>query len=181
MPRHGLGLPFCVRPRSALGPGLCTALPRSHNVSFHAQLSQELSDLSRMRTRHAPPSCPLHGPAVASPLAPYTAPPCTYRPVHCSAPPHTTLLSVARPLVLCTFRALPCDGLPGPFRAWPRRERALPFRVRPRRCICPPVCARPGRVIITPRSMHSSARHLPTCSMFGPASHHPLVCCTAPP
>ena len=43
--RHGLGLPFRVRSRSALGPGLRMALPRNPHASLHAQLRRAFANL----------------------------------------------------------------------------------------------------------------------------------------
>ena len=63
--RHGLGLPFRVRSRSALGPGLRMALPRNPHASLHAQLRRALANLFRVWARHTLPSCPLHGPSVS--------------------------------------------------------------------------------------------------------------------
>ena len=62
------------------------------------------------------------------------------------------------------------------------RDRAYPpVPCTAPQCTLHPVCVRPGRVILTSRSMHRSAMLLPTCSVRCPATHHPIVLCTAPP
>ena len=53
-------------PAVHVAPGLCTADPRDPNASFHAQFRHDLADLFRARPRHAPPCCPLHGPAMGT-------------------------------------------------------------------------------------------------------------------
>ena len=110
-------------PAVHFAPGPCTAQPRNANASFHAQSRHALADLFRMRPRHAPPYCPLHGPGMG----------------------------------------LPSRSVYGP---------AVHLA---------PGCVRPCRAVLTPRFMHSSAGHLPTCSLCGPDTHFPLVRYTAPP
>ena len=51
-------------PAVHFAPGLCTAQPRNPNASFHAQFRHALADVFCARPHHAPPYCPLHGPAM---------------------------------------------------------------------------------------------------------------------
>ena len=191
-------------PAVHFAPGLCTAQPRNPNVSFHAQFRHALADVFCALPHHAPPCCPLHGPAWASPPVPCAAPQCTWpravyglavqssrfvactvptgtcQPVPCAGPPHNSLLSVTRPLR---------ERLRS-FRARLRRTFAGLFRVRPRRALpsCPlhgtKFSARPvhnfARHVQAP-SVHGPAVSVPSTSVYGPAVHSAPGLCTAHP
>ena len=141
-----------------LPPGLCTAPQGNLHASFHTQLRQALADLFYVRPRHAPPNCPLHGPAVSSP----------FRSVYSAALHLAPSLSTASP-------RNPHASL----HAQLRRALFYLLRVRPR--LTPPSFPSHGPAVhFSARSVHGSAVHFPACSMCGPAAHCPLVRCTAP-
>ena len=130
-------------------------------------------------------TCSVCGPVTHFPLVRYTAPPWLLRSFRgrlCRALAGLVRVRPLRDYLLACYTApvspyvpcTACDALAGPFRAWSGRERILQFRVRP------PVCVRPSRAIVTSHSMDSSARRFPTCSVYGPATHHTIVLCTAP-
>ena len=118
--------------------------------------------------------------AKLSRLVECTAPSGTCQPVPCAGPPHTTLLSVTRPLRerLRSFRARLRRTLKGLFRVRPRR--ALPscplhgtrFSTRP---VHGPATHGPAL------SVHGPAASVPSSSVYGPAVHFAPGLCTARP
>ena len=160
---------FCVRPRRALPP--CPL----HGTRFSA------------RPVHGPtthvPAPLVHGPAVSVPSSSVYGPAVHVAPGLCTADPRDPNAS---------FHAQFRHGLADLFRARPRH--VPPYRpshgpamgMTSRSVYGPavhlaPGCVRPCRAIFTPRRMYSSAGHLPTCSLCGPAAHSPLLRYTAPP
>ena len=118
--------------------------------------------------------------AQSSRLVECRAPSGTCQLVPCAGPPHTSLLSVTRPLR---------ERLRS-FRARSRRTFAGLFRVRPRRAL--PYCPLHG-TRFSARPMHSLAWHVqaasghgpavsqPSSSVYGPAVHFSPGMCTALP
>ena len=144
-------------PAVHFAPGLCTAQPRNPNVSFHAQFRHALADVFCALPHHAPPCCPLHGPAWASPPVPCAAPQCTWpRAVYGLAVQSSRLVACTASPGTC--QPVPCSG-----------RHTLPS--------CP---LHGPTVSLSARSVHGSAVHVPAVSVCGPAANCPLARCTAP-